>query len=501
MKPKRKVEEAVREKLRFTAGSTFRDRLWTDVANTHEKSTKISPIFHESGLRRKLMKSPIVKLTSVAAVLAVATTSILFLSKFSQPAYALDQTVEALQKIRFVHLIQRNDTGVIEKERWIEVGEDGVQVRYRQDKPPYLFVIDDGKSVARYHPYAKTVTRRDRGEMRYEWISNIGQAFENARDEGMILEENAGYHGRRAHKVWWPAMREVCYVDPVTKLPIAIGNTELSYEQPPAETFVIAIPDSYSTANDVNESGFSARVELIQPDKRLAEIVNANDVIRLHRTGPYTYEGDLDIQVACSTDIRWGLSMRTNPPKGFHGCLSCSVDRFDMAKPGGVATVGVKITEGEFTEEPQDGSENSRPVWRPPTAQTGSATQDGNIGVVTLQVEPRPAPMDDARTLEMLGLAFYDAGRYEEALAMFQRQEKCNNADQDDRAMAVIWQGHMLDLLGEREEAIARYRRVADMGLDSGIRHDQYGLAYEYTPYAKERMITPFVRVENRQQD
>ncbi|MGE5296628.1 MAG: hypothetical protein ACM3VT_17550, partial [Solirubrobacterales bacterium] len=169
MKPKRKVEEAIRGKLRFTAGSTFRDRLWTDVANTHEESTKISPAFHEPDLRRKLMKNPIVKFTSVAAVLAVAAASILLLSRFSQPAYALDQTVEALQKIRFVHLIQRNDAGVIEKERWIEISQDGTQVRYRQDKPPNLFVIDDGKSVARYHPYAKTVTRRDRSEMRYEW--------------------------------------------------------------------------------------------------------------------------------------------------------------------------------------------------------------------------------------------------------------------------------------------------------------------------------------------
>jgi tetratricopeptide (TPR) repeat protein len=41
-------------------------------------------------------------------------------------------------------------------------------------------------------------------------------------------------------------MSAECYVDPQTKLPIAIGDTELSYEDPPAGTFDIFIPEGYA---------------------------------------------------------------------------------------------------------------------------------------------------------------------------------------------------------------------------------------------------------------
>jgi len=147
-----------------------------------------------------------------------------------------------------------------------------------------------------------------------------------------------------------------------------------------------------------------------------------------------------------------------------------------MTKPGGVATVGVKLTGG----------------------QTADAPRDCDIGTVTLQVERRLAPTDDASTLGKLGFALYDAKRYEEALAAFHKQGQQDNAQQTDRANALIWQGHMLDLLGRRSEAIATYKKVVDLGVEGGVRHDDHGLAYEFIPYAKERMTTPFTRVENR---
>jgi tetratricopeptide (TPR) repeat protein len=40
-----------------------------------------------------------------------------------------------------------------------------------------------------------------------------------------------------------------CYVDPKNKLPIALGDTEMSYEQPPAGTFDIAIPQEYAVVD------------------------------------------------------------------------------------------------------------------------------------------------------------------------------------------------------------------------------------------------------------
>jgi proline iminopeptidase len=103
------------------------------------------------------------------------------------------------------------------------------------------------------------------------------------------------------------------------------------------------------------------------------------------------------------------------------------------------------------------------------------------------------------RELLRLGFALYDAQRYEEALRTFLRLEELSreSGDSNREVVAVIWQGQMLDLLGRRDEAVACYQRVVDMNPQGGTRHDQYGLAYEYGPYAAERVQSPFQRVEN----
>ncbi|MCI0496108.1 alpha/beta hydrolase, partial [candidate division KSB1 bacterium] len=97
-----------------------------------------------------------------------------------------------------------------------------------------------------------------------------------------------------------------------------------------------------------------------------------------------------------------------------------------------------------------------------------------------------------------IGFALYDLEQYSEALYVFEQMEQAVSSDSRFRALALIWQGHMLDLSGKRYQAIARYKKVADMNLNDLWKHDQYGLRYKLSPYAKERMVMPFQRVENR---
>ena len=82
-------------------------------------------------------------------------------------------------------------------------------------------------------------------------------------------------------------------------------------------------------------------------------------------------------------------------------------------------------------------------------------------------------------------------------LGAFVRLEEVSQESGGRHVMAIIWQGQMLDLLGRRDEAIARYQLVVDMNPEGGMRHDQYGLSYQFGPYAAERLRTPFQRVEN----
>jgi proline iminopeptidase len=100
-----------------------------------------------------------------------------------------------------------------------------------------------------------------------------------------------------------------------------------------------------------------------------------------------------------------------------------------------------------------------------------------------------------------MGFAQYDMKQYSEALFIFELLEKKFGSDTVQRGLALIWQGHMLDLLGKREDALIRYNIVVGMNHTHEWQHGQYGLSYKLSPYAKERMVTPFKRLENRTVD
>ncbi len=108
------------------------------------------------------------------------------------------------------------------------------------------------------------------------------------------------------------------------------------------------------------------------------------------------------------------------------------------------------------------------------------------------------AKLTDYSDYLRIGFALYDLEKYSEALYVFEQMEKAVIADLRFQALALIWQGHILDLLGKRDEAIAQYKKVADMNLNDQWQHSQYSLRYKLSPYAKERMASPFQRIENR---
>jgi len=114
-------------------------------------------------------------------------------------------------------------------------------------------------------------------------------------------------------------------------------------------------------------------------------------------------------------------------------------------------------------------------------------------------LEKFKSPIDFLRT----GFGLYDLENYQEALFVFERMQACAEArkDVDDKAVSLIWQGHMLDLMGKRDQAISRYRQVKEMNITNSRMHAQYGMEYPLSPYAAERLKTPFTRKENSSLD
>jgi len=56
---------------------------------------------------RLIMNKPITKITTVAAVLVIIASAVIILDHVAKPAYAIQQTIEALRSIRTVHILAR----------------------------------------------------------------------------------------------------------------------------------------------------------------------------------------------------------------------------------------------------------------------------------------------------------------------------------------------------------------------------------------------------------
>lgn len=111
--------------------------------------------------------------------------------------------------------------------------------------------------------------------------------------------------------------------------------------------------------------------------------------------------------------------------------------------------------------------------------------------------------LENLRMIMRIGFALYDVEQYDEALYVFGRMQQAAIEEKHaaHRAFALIWQGHMCDLMGKRQEAIRHYRLAAEMNIDDTWMHSQYGLKYTLSPYAKERIQNPFRRIENGAHD
>jgi proline iminopeptidase len=101
------------------------------------------------------------------------------------------------------------------------------------------------------------------------------------------------------------------------------------------------------------------------------------------------------------------------------------------------------------------------------------------------------------------GFALYDSKNYTEALYVFEQMQAFIATQEDSyyKGVALIWQGHMLDLLDRREDAVSRYRRASELNIGNQIMHGQYGMNFNVSPYAAQRIETPFQRVENNSFD
>ena len=243
---------ALQPARKITASPQFKEQIMNRIDKTDQ--TRNRKPARLATLHIKWWK-PAFAAGAVAIVVVVLLLTGVFRS--GTTAYAIEQIVEALESVQFMHTVSRKNAGQSKDERWIAIGTDGFQARYRQDTPSGdFFVVDDRQTVLVHHKDKNTVVLYDPKDKQYQWIGDLGGYFRSLAGTGSVtIEENVDYKGRKAHRVRWLALDLDCYIDPESKLPIAMSGYEISYEDPPEGTFSVVIPDGVTLVDKRSKAG------------------------------------------------------------------------------------------------------------------------------------------------------------------------------------------------------------------------------------------------------
>lgn len=93
-----------------------------------------------------------------------------------------------------------------------------------------------------------------------------------------------------------------------------------------------------------------------------------------------------------------------------------------------------------------------------------------------------------------LGLTLYDGEFYDEAFQAFKKAVELSDEPINIFA-GIVWQGHILDLLGRRDEALKYYQKAREVHIETVMCHDQYGLIIDER-WVEERLKSPFQRID-----
>jgi tetratricopeptide (TPR) repeat protein len=133
----------------------------------------------------------------------------------------------------------------------------------------------------------------------------------------------------------------------------------------------------------------------------------------------------------------------------------------------------------------------------PPTVRTITAKIQSlpwtGAGAAALEIyrQARGLKIEDTGAHVRLFFALYDGRYYNEALETIQALAPAVQGDM--KFAALVWEGHLLDLLGRRTEAVAAYQEALKIPGQPSMRSDQYGMTID-KKWVEERLKTPFER-------
>ncbi|MBM4027133.1 MAG: hypothetical protein FJ280_17265 [Planctomycetes bacterium] len=211
------------------------------------------------------MRSPITKLAAAAAVIVALVLFLGLWGESTPPAYALEQTVEANQNVRWLHMKNFTVGQEEPQEAWIEFGTDGQARQARAQTPDWASPVD-GAWVLTWRD--DTVQRWTKRENRL----HIAKADKVREQLNAVLQET-------------DPRRVVAHVAELEQQ----GKVEIVTEESPDKTKPIAVTVTYLPGSD--KPG-QRKVLSVDPETKL---VNAMGLFRL-KDGQYCQEGRIKLR-------------------------------------------------------------------------------------------------------------------------------------------------------------------------------------------------------------
>ncbi|MFH1614187.1 MAG: hypothetical protein ABIG61_03755 [Planctomycetota bacterium] len=163
MRPTENIENLVK-KLRYKTDMDTHERVFSNVLIAAKKQNKQKPAEHQPDIWRLIMNKPVTKLATVAAVLLIIASAVTILDHIAKPAYAIEQTIKAFEKVNsvYVEAILREKGTLLNAKMWARRGSNGKfffgDFQQESGNNGYTIIANESENRTYYYdPSAKRV--------------------------------------------------------------------------------------------------------------------------------------------------------------------------------------------------------------------------------------------------------------------------------------------------------------------------------------------------------
>jgi hypothetical protein len=252
MKSSKSIKQSIK-RLAVESGDRIHDRILDKLLRKLDKS-KCQATVGQPNVWRTIMKSPITKIAAAAvAVIVLVLLGVTLMDRSSTPAYAIEQTIEAMRSVRSVRAY------ISDGEVLFQINpETGQEECYRVDQEDVLTVATPEKTYY-YYRDKNLVKISDEYiigvEVRFsrfiedmaDWAQEHNRKIDHRLEFDQDLQREVikvRVHPAQGNSGGQDSTINTINVDPETKLPISAGTIRFEYNVPiPPGSFDFEIPE------------------------------------------------------------------------------------------------------------------------------------------------------------------------------------------------------------------------------------------------------------------